>query len=40
MSRAQLADAICSLLAAGFTVRDVADLQRAHPLALEALIGG
>jgi hypothetical protein len=39
MTRAQLAYAIRSLLAAGLTVRDVSELLRAHPRAIEALVG-
>lgn len=39
MTRAQLAAAVGTLLRSGLTVRDVAELFRAHPRAIEALIG-
>jgi hypothetical protein len=39
VTRAQLAAAIGDLLRSGLTVRDVAELLRAHPRAIEALIG-
>jgi hypothetical protein len=38
MTRAELVGAVRSLLAAGLTVRDVAELLRAHPRAIEALL--
>ena len=39
MTRVQIAAAIRVLLRSGLTVRDVAELLRAHPRAIEALIG-
>ena len=38
MTRPQLAAAVRSLLRSGLTVPDVAELFRAHPKAIEALI--
>jgi hypothetical protein len=38
MTRNQLAAAIHALLGSGLTVRDVAELLRAHPRAVEALM--
>jgi hypothetical protein len=39
VTRDQIAAAIRSLLRSGLTVRDIAELLRAHPKAVEALIG-
>jgi hypothetical protein len=38
VTRAHLIAAVRSLLAAGLTVRDVAEIFRAHPRAIETLI--
>lgn len=38
MTRAQLAAAVRALLRSGLTIRDIADLFRAHPRAIETLI--
>jgi hypothetical protein len=38
VTRAQLTAAVRSLLALGLTTRDVAELFRAHPRAIEALL--
>jgi hypothetical protein len=40
ISRLQAIAATRALLRSGLTVRDVADLLRAHPRAIEALLGG
>ncbi len=39
MTRAQAIAIVSALLRSGLTVRDVAELLRAHPRAVEALIG-
>ena len=39
MTRAQAIAAARALLCSGLTMRDVAELLRAHPRAIEALIG-
>ena len=39
MTRAQAIAAALALLRSGLTVHDVAELLRAHPRAIEALIG-